>query len=114
MDKHDIRSRVEEFLGILLSAVQTRSVYGKDHNLTKNAVDKLHSALSTALSDRKEITLGIIGNEIAFGEKPLYEISKKAGKLGETGKSREKPSPDPVVLRLFFGNQKQRENNRKM
>lgn len=76
MNANDIRARVEELIGFLISAAQIRNVYGKDHSLTKSAIDKLYSILSVALSGREEITIGIIGDEMAFEKKPFYEISK--------------------------------------
>ena len=81
MDNRNIRLKVEDIIGLFLSALQKRNIYGKEHNLTKAAIDKLYSAMTAALDGRKEITIGIIGNEVAFEEKPLYEISRKIGKL---------------------------------
>ena len=72
---------VEELLGDLLSAIQMTSVYGKDHNLTKRAIDKLYSALEAVLSGRNEITVGIIGNELVFDGKPFYKTSKNMEKF---------------------------------
>ncbi|MDP2913175.1 MAG: HD-GYP domain-containing protein [Candidatus Omnitrophota bacterium] len=81
MDACDIRARVEELIGFLIGAVRTGNVYGRDHNLTKDAIDKLYSSLRAALSDREEITIGIIGDEVAFEKMPFYEISKNMGKF---------------------------------
>ena len=81
MDNRDIRRKVENLIVFLSSAIQMSSIYGKDHGLTKDAIDRLYTMLQTVLSDRKEITIGIIGNEIAFEEKPFYETSKKIEKL---------------------------------
>ena len=81
MDTKDIRSGVEELIGLLISAVQTANIYGRDHNLTKDAIDRLYSMLRDSLSGREEITIGIIGDEIAFEKKPFYEISKNIKKF---------------------------------
>ena len=76
MTSDTIRVKVEKIIRELVSASQTRSMYGKSHNLTREAVERLYSKLADALSDTPEITIGIIGNEIAFEKEPFYEISK--------------------------------------
>ncbi|MFA5255713.1 MAG: HD-GYP domain-containing protein [Candidatus Omnitrophota bacterium] len=81
MDAKDIRSKVEEMIGFLISSAQTANIYGRDHNLTKDAIDRLYSMLRDSLSDREEITIGIIGDEIAFEKKPFYRISKNIEKF---------------------------------
>ena len=79
MSDGNIRDKVEKLIRELLSVTQTRSIYGQEHNLTKEAIDKLYLRLNEILAERQEFTLGIIGNEIAFEKEPFYETSKILG-----------------------------------
>ncbi len=81
MDQVGSRSQVERFIRELVSATQARNIYGKGHNLTKEAVDRLYSTVTSLLTDRKEMTVGIIGDEIAFEKEPFYELSGKMANL---------------------------------
>jgi len=75
MSAQDIREKVKELIRALVSASQTRNIYGRDHNLAKEAGDMFYSVLTGALSDRHELTIGVIADEIAFEKEPFYEIS---------------------------------------
>jgi HD-GYP domain-containing protein (c-di-GMP phosphodiesterase class II) len=77
MAERDIRSDVGRIIMLVASAVQTESVYGRDHSLAKEEVAKLYSALREGVSARHDITIGIIGSEVAFEKEPFYEISRK-------------------------------------
>lgn len=76
MQSSPIRDKVEELIKELLSATQVRRNYGPLHKLTKEAIEKLYDKLSQILLLQAEITIGIIGNEIAFEREPYYETSK--------------------------------------
>ncbi|MFA5147006.1 MAG: HD domain-containing phosphohydrolase [Candidatus Omnitrophota bacterium] len=79
MVTRDIKAVVEKVVWGLMSAIQIRNIYGKEHNLTKDSITALYSKLNDALSERSEITIGVIGDEIAFEKEPFYEISRNIG-----------------------------------
>ncbi|HNX81314.1 MAG TPA: HD domain-containing protein [Candidatus Omnitrophota bacterium] len=76
-----IKPLLEQFIRELQSTLQTRMIYGPTHHLTKEAIDKVYAKLLLVLEGRQEITLGIIGTEIAFEKEPLYEVSRNASNL---------------------------------
>lgn len=71
-----LRDKVEALVKELVSATQGASLYGLRHNLTQGAIEKLYARLNDALTGRDEITIGIIGDEVAFEKEPFYKISK--------------------------------------
>ncbi len=81
MDTHDVRAKAGKIVALLVNAVQMESVYGREHNLTKKEIENLYAMLHTSLSGRFDITIGIIGNEVAFEKEPFYEISKNIEKF---------------------------------
>ncbi len=72
-----IRDKIEDFITRLARAIQVNRIYGKEHQLSLEAVDSLYKILSDLLVHREDITIGIIGNEIAFEKEPLYELSAR-------------------------------------
>ncbi len=81
MSDVDIRVLIGEFIRELQSTLQTHTIYGGEHALTKQAVEKLYAKLSQVLENRREVTIGIIGTEIAFEKEPLYDVSRYAANL---------------------------------
>jgi len=79
MPENPIRKNIEELIKLLARAVQIRRMYQVNHPMTKEALDYLLNRLAELLVDRREITIGIIGDEIAFEKEPFYSISKKRG-----------------------------------
>jgi hypothetical protein len=77
MPQAGIREKIDELITHLARAMQIKSMYGEEHALTKNAVDHLSDHLNDILMDRPEITIGIIGDEIAFEKEPLFETSSR-------------------------------------
>ena len=71
-----LRDKVEDLIRELVSATQEMSLYGPRHNLTRAALDALYVKLGSALSGQDEITIGIIGNEVAFEKEPFYKVSR--------------------------------------
>lgn len=74
-----IRASIEELVKELFAARQVSKNYGPRHELTKESVKKLLLRLNSVFSSQPEITIGIIGNEIAFEKEPFYEMSKYMG-----------------------------------
>lgn len=81
MSETGIKPLLEQFIRELQSTLQTRTIYGATHNLTREAIDKLYAKLLAVLDGRHQITLGIIGTEVAFEREPLYEVSRNATNL---------------------------------
>ncbi len=77
MPSNDIRKKIERLIRVLASAIHVRTLYGQDHKITKQTIDAFHSTLQDIFQDHKEITIGVIGDEIAFEEEPFYEMSKQ-------------------------------------
>ncbi|MFH1878724.1 MAG: HD domain-containing phosphohydrolase, partial [Candidatus Omnitrophota bacterium] len=70
-----IRDKVEKLILSLAGGVQVMTLYGEKHRLTNESIDELFLIIDDVLSAVEEITVGIIGNEIAFEKKPFYEIA---------------------------------------
>ncbi len=81
MERDDVRTIVGDFIKELVGAIQKRGLYGERHDLTKAAMAELYVKLREALSLMPEITIGVIGNEIAFDKEPFYEDSKNISGL---------------------------------
>jgi HD-GYP domain-containing protein (c-di-GMP phosphodiesterase class II) len=78
-----LKDKIEDMVTRMARAVQVTRIYGKDHALTREAVDSLHKILSELLVQKEDITLGIIGDELAFEKEPLYELSvRRKGFIG--------------------------------
>ena len=73
----ELRNKVEEFIRMLVSAVHVRALYGEHHKITQDTIDGLYSILDGIMNQTEEITVGIIGSEIAFEEEPFYEMSRQ-------------------------------------
>ena len=78
---NEVRTTVEELIKELFAARQVNKNYGPEHELTKGSIKKLLLRLEAIFSSQPEITLGIIGDEIAFAKEPLYELSKHAQEI---------------------------------
>lgn len=73
----DIRGLVERFVKELASAVQARGIYGGRHKLSHDAVARLSELLrALCAGGRGEVTIGIIGDDLAFEKEPLYGLSR--------------------------------------
>ncbi|MGB3241441.1 MAG: hypothetical protein WBB66_01115, partial [Candidatus Omnitrophota bacterium] len=76
MPENEIRDKVRELVMGLSRAMQANAMYGEEHRLTKESTDNIYAALEGILSKQEEVTIGIIGDEIAFEKEPFYEISR--------------------------------------
>ena len=72
----DIREKVKQFVLKMVHAFNTREMYGAGHKLTNEAVSELYALLSEILLEEGSLTIGIVGDEVAFQKEPFYEISK--------------------------------------
>ena len=73
----DIRKKIERLIRVLASAIHVRTLYGQEHKITKETIEAFHSILQDIFAEREEVTIGVIGHEIAFEEEPFYEMSKQ-------------------------------------
>ena len=72
-----LRDKVEKLMAWLGGLTKVCRIYGHEHRLTKEALDSFYKLFNEILAERKQITVGIIGDEIAFEKGPFYELSKK-------------------------------------
>ncbi|MCJ7812297.1 HD domain-containing protein [bacterium] len=72
-----VKERIEELITKFARAVQIARIYTEDHHLTEDTIDHLYQILDDILLEKREITIGIIGDELAFEKEPLYELSSK-------------------------------------
>jgi len=77
MEKKPVRDNVEKLIKELASTQQLRSMYSRDHDLTKKAVKNLYYILDDLLFTEHEITIGIVGDELAYQKEPFYETSRR-------------------------------------
>lgn len=71
-----IRDDVENFILWLAKAKQVCGIYGTEHKLYQDALVHLYQSVTQLLDNLPDMTLGIIGNEIAFDKEPFYKVSR--------------------------------------
>lgn len=67
---------IEVALKDFLSALQTAKLYNSSHPIVQRAIEKAHRSISDLLNEKKELIIGIIGEEIAFEKEILFDLSK--------------------------------------
>jgi len=77
MAEKNNKSVLEESINHLTRAIQLYRYYGKDHQVTRDAITMLSKSMDQVLFDQEVLTIGIIGDEIAFDKEPMYELSAK-------------------------------------
>jgi len=70
--------KVEKFIRDLLGSVQTAKLYATNHPIFLQSVDKAYESLHDALSEKRMIAIGIIGEELAFEKEIFFDLSKMA------------------------------------
>lgn len=60
----------------LLASLQTAKLYATEHPIFKKSLDKAYLSLQEVLKERKELVIGIIGEELAFEKEIFFELSK--------------------------------------
>jgi putative nucleotidyltransferase with HDIG domain len=83
MPEPDIRDRVEELVVSLGRIRQVGLMYGEGHRIAKESVDTGYATLENILAERGEVTIGIIGDELAYEKEPFYEASLRMGEFIE-------------------------------
>jgi HD-GYP domain-containing protein (c-di-GMP phosphodiesterase class II) len=77
MEKDHIREQVGNIIKELAGCVQTRSMYSREHAMVQQTIEKIFKLLSNVLEVESEVTIGVIGDEIAWGKEPFYKISRQ-------------------------------------
>jgi len=80
MDKKEKIRLIENIIANISAAMISYKMYGEEHKLVQQSIDLIVRLLGEVLieSGREGITVGIIGDEIAFEKEPLYDISDRA------------------------------------
>ncbi len=73
----DLRSHVEEAIVAFSRVMQVSAMYGEAHRLTGEAINDLFVKLARVFIERDEMTIGVIGDEIAFEKEPFYDVSER-------------------------------------
>ena len=60
----------------LLAVLQTVKMYGSKHPMFDKSLEKAYAAWKNVFLSRQEITIGIIGEELAFEKEILFDLSK--------------------------------------
>jgi len=77
MSQQALREKVKKLVASLARAVQMYRIYEAKHDLTKEALDQLFMQLLQALSEKTELTIGIMGDEVIFENGPVFTAHKR-------------------------------------
>ena len=73
----EINQKIEKAFKDLLTSLQTAKLYGPEHPITKDSIEKVYLSLQDVLAEREELVIGIIGEELAF-EKEIFFLGLTA------------------------------------
>lgn len=65
------------FLKNFMSSWQTARIYGTDHKLFLESLEKTYSTLLVSLAGKDELVIGILDKELASGENIFFDLSAK-------------------------------------
>ncbi|NQT27763.1 HD domain-containing protein [candidate division KSB1 bacterium] len=77
MSQQELRDKVKLLVSSLARAVQMNRIYEDKHTLTKEALDQLFMQLLQVLSEKVELTIGIMGDEVIFEGGPVFTAQKR-------------------------------------
>jgi HD-GYP domain-containing protein (c-di-GMP phosphodiesterase class II) len=60
----------------LLTCLQALKMYGLVHPMSQKALDTSFEAIAVVLANRQEMTIGIVGEELAFEKEILFDLAK--------------------------------------
>ena len=60
----------------LLSCLQAIKMYGQAHPMSQKALDVSFEAISNVLANRQEMTIGMVGEEVAFEKEIFFDLAK--------------------------------------
>lgn len=73
----DTRDKVEKIIMDIAASMHAVDMYGREHKMVIEAINGLYDALSEVLKEVKSVTIGVIGDELAYEKHPFYDTSKK-------------------------------------
>jgi len=73
--------KVRAFLIDFVSAIQAAKIYSADHPQFKDMIERAARNLEVVLKEKKEISIGIVDNELAWEEEILFDLSRKLQSL---------------------------------
>jgi len=68
-------NRIEDTFKELIFSLQMAKLYGSDHVKFDASVDKAYAQLESTFSNRNELIIGIVGEELAFEKEIFFELS---------------------------------------
>lgn len=77
MTEKNHREEIEQFVFRLVGAIKVCRTYGVDHALSKEALDTLLQLFDKMSSQKRDVTLGIVGEEIVYDNVPFPRLSKQ-------------------------------------
>lgn len=60
----------------VLACLQALKMYGSAHPMSQKALDKSFESVTVVLAKRQEMTIGIVGEELAFEKEILFDLAK--------------------------------------
>jgi len=69
-------AKIETAFKELLTCLQTAKMYGSVHPMFQKSLDKTYAAFEDALSDRQDIVIGIVGDELACEKEIFFDLGK--------------------------------------
>lgn len=69
--------KIEVTLKDLLAALESARLYGKDHPKFAEDLGRAYTSLQEAMLEKQDFIIGIIGNEVAFENEILFELSRQ-------------------------------------
>jgi putative nucleotidyltransferase with HDIG domain len=72
----DLKEKIESAFRDLISALQVARLYPDWHPQFKKSVEKAYSSIRGALEEKKELVIGIVGEELAFEKEIFFELSR--------------------------------------
>jgi len=73
--------KIKAFLTDFVSAIQAAKFYPADHPQVTDMVRRAARNLEEVLKEKKEISIGVIDNELAWEDEILFDLSQKLGSL---------------------------------
>jgi len=78
-----VKDKIKTCFITLMNAIQAGKIYSTDHPKFREFLDRLFALLQDILRERKELTLGIVSGELAWGDEIFFDLSHKLGALVE-------------------------------
>jgi len=69
-------AKIEVVIKELLTCLQTAKMYGTEHPIFQKSLDKAYAVFEDVLSDRQEIVIGIVGDELAYDKEIFFDLGK--------------------------------------